>query len=175
MKSWHIGLQCKQQHNTTGFVPWHSPIFSQHRVRLAWPWSQANFMLWDNSGLVPSRVVWHYQLRSGLWHIWEIAYVQPAVWKSVCVGVFSYTTITCPVAIQSWIMIMNLHFQFINYHIQINVHSLINNLTGTAVSLVPNHWFMYSRGHCSGCQGANDKNCELLNWFDQITFTVWLK
>lgn len=77
-------LHCKQQHNTKSFVHWHSLIFSQHLVLPALPWSQAHFILWHNSGLVPSSVVWHHQLRSGLWHIWGIANVLPTVWISVC-------------------------------------------------------------------------------------------
>ncbi|KAG7230133.1 hypothetical protein INR49_009853 [Caranx melampygus] len=37
---------------------------ANHLVLPAFPWSQVHFILRDNGGLVPSSVVWHYQLRT---------------------------------------------------------------------------------------------------------------
>lgn len=71
-------IHCKQQ-QANSFVLWQCHIFSRHLILPAWPWSQAHFILGDNSGLVPSSVVWHYQLCSGLWYIWGIANVPAAV------------------------------------------------------------------------------------------------
>lgn len=99
-------IHCKQQHNTKSFVLWHSLIFSQHLVLPALPWSQTHFILWDNGGLVPSSVVWQYQLHSGLWHIWGIASVPP-----VCVVFFHEHT----VQLSAWLL-----FGSMNYNLKLS-------------------------------------------------------
>lgn len=74
-------------------------LFLQHPVLPALSWLQAHFILWHNSGLVPSSVVWHYQLHSGLRHVWRIANVFPAVWITVSCVFLTYvhfSNLLCP-------------------------------------------------------------------------------